>query len=1019
MDGSRLQGEELWRQLEWLSQQYISSRLNIEIKDDDFKLTEKRKDGGFDGQLIIDVTRDEEVCHKILFESKFRTSIKSLPLADCAKALIIAFNQAAQTLYIVTNVLFSTQAREEINKFKKKVNLTVIAVDGTALKKYVIKNRTALRKQCSEEFLHYIETSSDIDINIKINDLNEKPKKETPKFQNRSICNSEAISKDYLYKSIFFETESKKYIKNAKAASKFTLLSGEAGVGKTVFLTETLNTLETQGYSTTIFDLQQYATPRILFIRLLESLWEIDLSEFISQFDFEEGIENVRPLIEYNSDGKINESLLIAVTQAICKHTEEIKGYTDNYYSLLTSYIYFLLKPYTDNNTIIWAFTNLNKAGVETIDFLYTLLCRIKGIISIIVEARPDFTLETVSSELIKCNYYNKFQSISNTLYTIRFVQFDYPEAQKYLREYLPDLPNWQLDFIIKKVGKLPLYLNTAADYVKIQIQNSQIEAKAIPDRILKNWISECEEHGNSTILNSLHYFCQNPEINFCFCITGLLDGCLPISIIEAQYDSEEQAILFNKLDSISFLKFKGDSYYVKHDYIYDTIRKNMSERLCCTTAHKIYKCAQDPDIDFAITEEKNFELLFFMQEYEKALKQWFVLEESLYRQHLFCSIIKYGHIALECYDNLQLEQRKQSVQVKILISVLNAYLQIRILNTTEFNKLLLQYETICNLEKYSPMGENLKARLLFYKWNQFFYGADIEESYSAISEAKEIIDEKNIDDTMLCANIYWAYALSHKRKTSIKQAIEDYKKALEKYPNSTLLNVGLKLHQAHTYLRKQPEKSCEICEGILKNLKEDDCPYHEILQIRIDIVMSKFYARQYAQALKECEDVLQIARSVNASYQMGRLYNIYASVLLMLGDSDKAEINFSRAYHEFQESGNYLFAWRADFNLSQVLLTCSKEKEAIERFKTLYNTEIPNLRERVKSLTLENAELAAFLYTVRILKEKGLYKENETAKLLQDNETYVQMVGNDDETFLKAMDQLSYIHKGYLIILG
>ena len=322
-------------------------------------------------------------------------------------------------------------------------------------------------------------------------------------------------------------------------------------------------------------------------------------------------------------------------------------------------------------------------------------------------------------------------------------------------------------------------------------------------------------------------------------------------------------------------------------------------------------------------------------------------------------------------------------------------------------------------MKKYFPEGNLLRVRLLFYKWNQFFYGADIEESYSVISEAKEIIDEKNIDDAALCANIYWAYALSHKRKTSIQQAIEDYEEGLKKYPESTILNVGLKLHQAHTFLRKQPEKSCEICEGVLEDLKEDDCPYHEILQIRVDIVMSKFYAGQYTDALEKCEEVLQIARSVNASYQMGRLYNIYASILLMLGDIDEAEAVFSRAYHEFQESGNHLFAWRAGFNLSQVLLMCGKEKEAVRRFKALYNNEIPNLKERVENLSLENAELTAFLYTVRILKEKGLYKENETSKLLQSNETFALLSECDNETFYKELDQLSYMHKGCLIILG
>ena len=1019
MEDQNMQEEVFWRQLEWLARKFIASRLSVEIQDDDFKLTRKSKDGGFDGRLIIDITNDGEVSHKILVESKFRTSVKSLPLDDCAKALIIAFNQAAQTLYIVTNVLFAPQSNEEIDKFKRKVNLAVIAVDGTALKEYVGENRATLLNQCSAEFLNYIETSSGIDLNIKINNLDEQIEKKTTKRKRRSVCNAKTAKKEYLYKNSSFKNESKEYIKNINAAAKFTLLCGTAGIGKTVFLTETLNTLEKQGYSTAIFDLQQLTSPRTLFIKLLESLWEVDLSELATQFDYEKEIEDLKALIAYNSNSKINENMLSAVTQAICKRTEEIKGYTDNYYSLLTNYIYYLLKPYENNNKIVWAFTDLNKSGVEIIDFLYTLLCRIQGIISVIVEMRPDFILETVSPELVKCNYYNNFQSISNIPYAIRLVQFDDTDAQKYLAGYLPDIPIRQLNFIIKKVGTLPLYLNTTANYIKTQMQHCDIRSKAIPDRILEEWISEFERHGNSAILNSLRYFCKDSEMNICFCITGILDGWLPVSIIETLCEPEKQTLLFNKLDSISFYKFKGDSYYVKHDYIYDAMNENMSERLRFTIAKQIYTCAQNPDIDFTVTEEKIFQLLFYMQEYEKALDQWFCLEESLYKQHLFCAIIKYGDIALACYDNLHLSQRQQDVQVKIITSVLNAYLQIRILNAKKFHELLSQYETICNLKKYSPVGKLMKARLLFYNWNQFFYGAEIEKSYSVILDAKEIVDTNNIEDTVLCANIYWAYALSHKRKTSIEQAIRDYKEGLEKYPESTILNVGLKLHQAHTFLRIQPEKSCKICEEVLEDLKEDDCPYHEILQIRVDIVMSKFYAGQYADALEKCEEVLQIARSVNASYQMGRLYNIYAAILLVLGDTDEAEIYFSRSYHEFQESGNHLFTWRAEFNLAQLLSTHDKEKEAVRRFKALYNSGIPDLVERVQNLTLENAELAAFLYTTRILKEKGQYKENAIAKLLQHNEIYAQMAECDNETFLKALNKLSYIHNDYLIILG
>ena len=1017
MNELEMQDEEFWRQLEWLSLQFISSE--IEIKINESELTRKRKDGGFDGQIVINITNNENVCHKILFESKFRASISSLPLDDCSKALIIAFNRAVQTLYLVTNILFSPQAQKEINEFKRKVNLSVIPVDGNVLKTYIAKNRGKLLEGCSEKFLQYIENSPNADLNIKINNFNKKAKKKIVSRKNISIKELENISKEFLYKNNFFKNESEKYIKNIKTIGKFTLLSGEAGIGKTIFLTNTLDTLESYGYSTAIFDLQYDTTPRILFIRLLESLWGIDLSEFISQFDYEEGIENLKSLIEYNSDGKISETLLNAVMQALNKRFEEIKGYIDNYYFLLTKYIYLLLKPYENNNSIVWAFIDLNKASVETLNFLYALLCRIQGIISVIVEMRPNFMLETVSSELVNSDYYIKFKTISSKPYTINFMQFNHFDAQQYLKEYLPNMPEEQLDLIIVKVGMLPLYLNIAANYIKSKLETINMNSKAIPDRILISWISELEKHENSIILNSLSYFRNIPEIDFCFGITGILDGCLPIAIIEKFYTQEQQNVLYNKLDHISFYKFKKDSYYVKHDYIFNAMKNNWSDRFQYDIAKKIYECTKYSDISFKVTDEKIFELQYFMQDYEKALEQWFVLEEKFYREHLFCSIIKYGNIALKCYDNMELEKKKQDVQLKIITVILNAYLQIRILNAERFNQLLLQYETICNLRKYSPTGALLKARYLFYRWNQLFYGANIEDSYRIIVEAKRIVDEKNIGDTILSANIYWAYALSHKRKTSIEQAIEDYKDGLKKYPDSTILRVGLGLHQAHIYIRKQPEKSQKICESILANMKEDDCPYHEILQTRIDIVMSKFYAKQYEKAMEDCEEVLQIARSINASYQIGRLYNIYGAGFLMNGDIENAETNFTRSYNEFWESGNQLFAWRAIFNLSQILLKSGKEKEAIKGFKTLYKDAIPNLKEHIQNLTLENAEMAAFLYTVRILKKKGQYRENKTAKLLRDNEIFSRLSECDDKIFLSSLKQLSYIHKDYLIILG
>ena len=118
-DNFQTENDKLWRQLERLSMMYISDSIKADMPEH-LELTRKSKDGGYDGKIIVNITENDDIVHTIMMEAKFRTSIKSLPLHDCSKALIIAFNRAVQTLYIVTNVLFSPQACQEIESFEKK-----------------------------------------------------------------------------------------------------------------------------------------------------------------------------------------------------------------------------------------------------------------------------------------------------------------------------------------------------------------------------------------------------------------------------------------------------------------------------------------------------------------------------------------------------------------------------------------------------------------------------------------------------------------------------------------------------------------------------------------------------------------------------------------------------------------------------------------------------------------------------------------------------------------------------------
>ncbi len=998
-----IQSDEFWRQLEVLSLEYISSKIKSDIPKKT-ELTCERKDGGFDGEIIIDITEDSQIHHKILFESKFRTKIKTLPLTDCSKALIIAFNQAAQTLFLVTNILFSKQAKEEICTFRKKVNLHVIETDGIELKKYVEANRTYLSEICSEEFLQYIVQVSNDSLHLKVKSSKQKHSQKHKKM----------ILKDSVYKNFSFINNQQETTNILKNGGAFILLNGDAGVGKTIFLNELLGTFDKKGYSTDVFDLQQYQTPRILFMKLLETLWGINLSEYLLQNTQQDFCH----LIEYTANGKIEEALSVAITQAIYADSKKIQGYADNYYYLLSQYITQLLKPYHKKNKIILAFTNLNKANIETLDFLYTLLIQIHEIISIIIEMRPYFTLETTHPELVKSDYQKKFMTISAHPYSINLKGFDNNDAKKYLKQYLSEMPDKQLQIIVDKIGTVPLYLNTVATYLKAQITNQELQMNAVPDHLLNSFLFTYGTHENNIIIKSLEFFSKDSQISLCFAITGLLEGILPTALIENIYNSEEQCTLYEKLEQISYYTFKKGNYQVKHSFIFDAMKDMSSPRIRYLAAKQIIEY-DEKEVALSLSLGKKIEMLYELNEYEKALTLWEILVKELYYQHEFFSIIKYGDIAVKCYENLELGNKDTNQQIKIIISILDAYIQIRILNTKHFNDLICQFETICNLHKYYEDGSILKAKFLFYKWNKLFYGAEIEESYKVINKAKQIIEKINCNDTILCGNIHWAYALSHKRITSIEQAIKDYENSLKKYPESTILKIGLSLHKAHTYLRKQPDTARSICQNLLESIKNKDCPFHEILQIRIDIIMAEFYLKQYDKALEDCKEVLQIARSVNAAYQMGRLYNIYAACVLMFGDEKEAFDYFTKARYEFQESGNILFEWRAIFNMAQLLLRTGQHQDALEYFYKLFNNGIPNLSERAEKLSLENTEMAAFLYTVRILKENGQYKENKLTKILSVNNKYTVMEKMDEESFKCLLNNLFYIHKDYLIILG
>ncbi len=120
-----------WEEFEKLSLSILETYLPT---DSEFSYsithTPHRKDGGYDGLIIISSSDENIDQYKILSESKLRElSNKDLPMSDFSKTLIIAINLMAQEIYIFTNLHYSIETQKRIRKFSSFSNIRVELVD--------------------------------------------------------------------------------------------------------------------------------------------------------------------------------------------------------------------------------------------------------------------------------------------------------------------------------------------------------------------------------------------------------------------------------------------------------------------------------------------------------------------------------------------------------------------------------------------------------------------------------------------------------------------------------------------------------------------------------------------------------------------------------------------------------------------------------------------------------------------------------------------------------------------------
>ena len=255
----------MWKLFERVAYEYVSNLYKKTIKKEH---TADSHDSGYDGIWIIP-SDNKALYKKIMMEAKFRESQSSLPLSDCAKAIIIAFNSSANKLYIATNIQLAPQTKKEIKNFNKRTALAIVSVDNIKLKNYIRENKPYLAKACETDESYLT------DLESKIISLPAQRTNQVNEVLTIVICLLDAQRKE-LISNIVREI----CISNSKL-----ILSGAEGIGKSVLIDKICDELQKKNFDTKKIDLSLCTSSRILYLKVLEAVWGVSLNAILEDTD--------------------------------------------------------------------------------------------------------------------------------------------------------------------------------------------------------------------------------------------------------------------------------------------------------------------------------------------------------------------------------------------------------------------------------------------------------------------------------------------------------------------------------------------------------------------------------------------------------------------------------------------------------------------------------------------------------------------------------------------------------------
>lgn len=979
-------------EFEMLSTQIVSAF--FEGTNAEVNKTNETKDGGYD---IIVEYNEGNTLKKIFFECKLRSS--NLNLRDIAANIIIAFNEGAVGLGIITNYNYTEQSNENIAEFFQKTFLNIKVIIGEDFPEIINRYKLSISPEL-RGMIGFKKAIRKEDFQFLRIDWSKKNiyRQFIEKGYSSSLTHNSYIVE---VNSTLFDN-AKHYLENGE----IICIKGLIGVGKTSFIKNLLSEIDAHEIQI-IADM--YNSQSQLLLGVFLDLWGVPLHNIVHGFT-DDLVKKITSSIEINSNSEVSDIIHSLLSNS---YLSDIAY--ENYNWLICNYLIHQIIMHKDNFHYVFYIKNIEYA-TEEVQNILLYLCKLlnNNKIACIIEK------DSLEYEILKSSKVDIFHNgIKKYIREIPLNYLTSIEADNFVKREMQGYPETVQKCILCKAGVRLLTLNAVISYVK-QIYQKDMESK------ISEKLEKFSQNDIPSSVNNLldYYFEIDPEL---FYYLAFAQGKLPIEWIKLlDKDNDE---ITEHLIALKFLDY-DDSCLVAAN---DLVRSKLNDFLCQNpykvkkAAEKILSIVDNFDDNYYI--ECKISVYYHLKKYQITYDYINKYMDKLWCDRQFSSYIKYGTMALKILDILNKDAEHQLI---LLTKLLAAWVVKKQENNLDTELLYERYKELLERAAITTRNE-FQIKYDYFISKKFFKNCDFKNAVFIT----EPYYNKFINDTLDKNKSEWAekicivYALGKKELQGNDSALQIFKRLIYKNPNSFFIRFEMLSHQQCMNFFKNPLQALKCSEEMFElfnqNLRDDlPLPYHEY----VDRAMCALCAKKYDLALQFSDEAIRILDSNGILPALGRAYNIKGCTKLCQDEMVAAKKYIKDACYIMDEVDYYLFSWRSRLNL--ILLEIhypsnhteyKKIKNMLEKtyaqFKNIY-------KEKINSLALQeefynSREYFALLmfgdaYNMLKMKNKVIEDQMLSGKILKNYKAHLKLLTNNAVSYFT---ETPYSHKNFIFMIA